>query len=314
MAEIPLGVKIGAFVLLWVVGFLVFYLVNRQITLRRRMRERALELDEPRPYVLFPEEEEGFLTRWLLLAGFRGPHAAKIFVLLTMLAICVGLLAVYMIRLSGIPARAIQLLGTLPSGFGDIFIPLVYIIPWAAFLIIATLPWVVVRRARRRRVQEVEEDLPVTLDLLATLCEAGLGFDAAIVRILESQPGDRNRTLSQEFRLYQLETLAGRPRVQCLRRMARRLDVTSFTISIAALVQADQIGAGVADVLRRQADDLRSRRREQANTMASALPVKLMFPLIICFLPGIFVVTLGPTFYQFFQLIDQVIQNRIPHH
>jgi len=76
------------------------------------------------------------------------------------------------------------------------------------------------------------------------------------------------------------------------------------------LVQAEQVGSGISEVLRRQADDLRNRRRERALALANALPVKLLFPLVICFLPGLFVATLGPTFYQFFQFADAVIQNR----
>jgi pilus assembly protein TadC len=113
--------------------------------------------------------------------------------------------------------------------------------------------------------------------------------------------------LAVEFRTFQGELLAGRPRVQCLRRLARRVDVTSFTVFISALVQSEQVGSGMAEVLRRQADDLRDRRRERALAVAATLPVKLVFPLIICFLPGIFVVTLGPTFNEFFKRADSFL-------
>jgi tight adherence protein C len=154
----------------------------------------------------------------------------------------------------------------------------------------------------------VERDLPVTLELLATLAEAGLGFDAALDRILTSQPS--YRVLVQEFRTFQAEVLAGRPRVDCLRRIARRLDVTAVTILISALVQAEQIGSGVAEVLRSQADDLRQRRRERAIEFSMALPVKLLFPLVICFLPGILLFTLGPAFYEFFRLADTYSLHR----
>jgi tight adherence protein C len=71
------------------------------------------------------------------------------------------------------------------------------------------------------------------------------------------------------------------------------------------------MGAGVAEVLRRQADDLRDRRREHAVALATALPAKLLFPLVICFLPAIFAITLGPTFFQFFQFVDGVIRGRV---
>ena len=149
---------------------------------------------------------------------------------------------------------------------------------------------------------QVERDLPVTLELLATLAEAGLGFDAALDRILGSNPADR--ALVQEFRTFQSEVLAGRSRVECLRRLGRRLDVTSVTILVSALVQAEQIGSGIAEVLRSQAEDLRQRRRERAMEFSMALPVKLLFPLVICFLPGIILFTLGPAFYDLFRLAD----------
>src|SRR5262249_42504773 len=118
------------------------------------------------------------------------------------------------------------------------------------------------------------------------------------------------RPLAEEFRTFQMEVLAGRPRVACLRGLARRLDVSVFTVFISALVQANQVGAGVANVLRRQVEELRNRRRERALTVAAAMPVKLLFPPIICFLPGIFVAALGPAFFQFFQLIDSLNRTR----
>jgi tight adherence protein C len=82
------------------------------------------------------------------------------------------------------------------------------------------------------------------------------------------------------------------------------LDVSSMTILVSALIQAEQLGSGIAQALRRQADDLRDRRRERANAFALSLPTKRMFPLVICFMPGIFTWTLGPFFVQLFQYAD----------
>ena len=79
---------------------------------------------------------------------------------------------------------------------------------------------------------------------------------------------------------------------------------------VSALVQAEQLGSGIAQTLRRQADDLRDRRRERANAFAMALPIKRMFPLVVCFLPGIFVWTLGPFFVQLFQIADTFLKVR----
>ena len=127
---------------------------------------------------------------------------------------------------------------------------------------------------------------------MATLSEAGLGFDTGLARILETKLGDH--PLAREFRSYQADLLGRPSRIDALRRFARRLEVASISILVSALVQAEQLGTGIAQVLRRQADDLRSRRRERANAFAMTLPVKRMFPLVICFLPGIFVWPLGP--------------------
>ena len=82
----------------------------------------------------------------------------------------------------------------------------------------AAMPWLAVRRARRERVEQVEQDLPIALELLSTLSEAGLGFDAALSHILESAVEDR--PLAREFRTYQADLLAGRSRVEALRRLS----------------------------------------------------------------------------------------------
>ncbi len=119
-----------------------------------------------------------------------------------------------------------------------------------------------------------------------------------------------DRPLAREFRSYQADLLSGRTRVDALRRLARRLEVPSVTILVSALVQAEQMGTGIAETLRRQADDMRDRRRERANAFAMALPVKRMVPLVVCFLPGIFVWAIGPAFTRLFQIADTFMQMR----
>ncbi len=196
----------------------------------------------------------------------------------------------------------------LPPGVGDLLVLVAYLAPWTVFVILTLLPWLVVRRSRRRRIEQTEQDLPLSLELLATLSEAGLGFDAALSRVLDSVMEDR--PLGREFRTYQSDLLAGRTRVEALRRLARRLEVSSVTILVSALVQAEQLGSGIAQALRRQADDLRDRRRERAGAFAMALPIKRMFPLVVCFMPGIFVWTLGPFFARLLQFADTFMRVR----
>ena len=151
-------------------------------------------------------------------------------------------------------------------------------------------------------------DLPLALELLATFSEAGLGFDAALAEFWKAdwptRAGRRAAQLSGRF--------GGRSN-------ARRVDaaigpaameISTVSILVSALVQAEQLGTGIAMVLRRQADDLRNRRRERANAFAASLAIKRMFPMVLCFLPPIFVWTLGPVFTQLFRMADSMFRAK----
>lgn len=291
--------------LLWLLGMILLASGVQRLLLRQRARDRVFAATEPEP--LPSEEDLGFLARWLFVAGYRSPQAPTLFVASALGLALFGLALAFLLSTSGLLHALARGLERFPGNIGQIFLPFVYAGPWLAGVIFGSLPWLTVRRARRLRVSQIEQDLPLFLELLATLGEAGLGFDAALARILDAQPGDR--PLTQELRTFQVEVLAGRPRIQVLRRLSRRIDVTTFTIFISALVQAEQSGAGIAGVLRRQAEDARDRRRERTLQTAAALPVKLLFPLIICFLPGLFVAALGPVAWQFFQFIDAVTRG-----
>ena len=151
---------------------------------------------------------------------------------------------VFVLYQTGLSRDAEQSLLQLPPEIGKTFLPLIYLGPWLMLLIVASAPLLVVDRPRRERVEKVEQDLPLSLELLATLSEAGLGFDAALARLLASLEEDR--PLAREFRTYQADLLAGRTRVESLRRLARRLEVSSVSILVSALVQAEQLGSGIA--------------------------------------------------------------------
>ena len=245
------------------------------------------------------------LTLFLARAGYRKRGAALRFLAAT--SICAGVGAILAARLVSDPYLREMLAQPGPvAGIGELYLTMAALLPWFLFLGLALLPTLVVRASRRRVVNEVEQDLPIILDLLATLGEVGLGLDAAIARILDAHPIER--TVTREFRIFQLEGLAGLSRVRCLRRLAQRLDVTAVSILVSALAQAEQTGSGWASVLRRQADDLRNRRREKAMADAHTLPVKLTVPLAIGFLPSIFIWTLGPALQQFIEMAERVIR------
>ncbi len=303
---------LAAWIFAIVLGVLVVAVMLRNLVLRGISRGRLLDygVRDEALAVSVEAGERSPLSRWLALAGYRASGAAKTFVALTAAMLVVGGAASFGVRRSGLLRAGLRELERIPGAVGEIFwVPLI-LGPWILVIVLASLPWLVVRASRRRIVTEVERDLPLVLELLATLGESGLGFDAALERVIASQPPDR--PLTAEFRAFQRETLTGRPRVEALRHLARRLDVPSLTIFISAVVQAEQVGSGISDVLRRQAEDVRDRRRDRALNLAQSLPVKLLFPLVICFLPAIFVVTLGPIFLQFFKFAEALIHRGTP--
>lgn len=248
------------------------------------------------------------LRSWLSLAGYRRASAPDRFVGAQAAATVLGLLVAWAFFRSGFVEQMSQILTLVPGAAGEFFVMVAGIGPWIAFLLIASVPVLIVRAARRERVAQVERDLPLMLDLFATLAEAGLGFDSALQRILSSQPPQR--ALPAEFGLYQQETLAGVPRSEALRRLARRVGLGSVTTFVSAVVEAEEIGASLAETLRHQSEDMRDRRRARTMLLAQALPVKLVFPLVICFLPGIFASTLAPALYQMIKVVDSVLPGR----
>lgn len=303
-------IKLLSLLALWVVcavaGYAFYVRWRRREETQRRIyaEEDAIEERKRQDDV----EHRTVLGRWLYLSGYRARGASAMFVLATLACLGGGALIAILAQESGITSTAIAAARGVPGGMGDLASPILSAGPWILMVLLAMLPWSVVNSARKKRVQAVEQDMPVTLDLMSTLSESGLGFDSALSKVIESHREER--PLVSELKTFQLEVIGGISRVECFRRLARRLEVPSMTIFVSALVQAEQVGAGYARVLRIQADDLRNRRREEANMMAQALMVKLVFPLVICFLPGIFVSTLGPIFLQFVKLADSVLQGR----
>ena len=274
---------------------------------RQRSRTRLLDGDSGRSLPSPVEEAapatlEWWVSRWLYVAGFRRRRSTSVFILWASVAAVVGGFAGYALQNSGLLERGTQWLAEVPGGLGELFLPAIILAPWIVFAIVASIPWLHVRASRRRLVNEIEQDLPITAELLATLGEAGLGFDSAVERILASK--QERRALATELRAFRRDLLAGVPRIQALRGLAVRVDLANMSTVVSALVQAEQVGAGLASVLRSQADDLRNRRRERALRVAQALPVKLTVPLVLCFFPAIVIAVLGPTFFEIFQMLE----------
>ena len=132
--------------------------------------------------------------------------------------------------------------------------------------------------------------LPDALDLLTISVEAGLGFDAALAKVVEKMEGP----LVDEFRQALAEVRMGRTRREALRDVADRADAQPVTNFIGAIVQAEQLGVPIAKVLQIQSNQLRIERRQRAEEAAAKAPVKMLFPMVGCIFPTIFIVILGP--------------------
>ena len=132
--------------------------------------------------------------------------------------------------------------------------------------------------------------LPDTLDLLTISVKAGLGFDAALGKVIEKTEGP----LTDEFRRALAEVRIGKPRRDALKEMVGRTNVPALTNFIGAIVQAEQLGVAIANVLEVQSEQLRIERRQRAEEMAAKAPIKMLFPLVGCIFPSMFIVILGP--------------------
>jgi tight adherence protein C len=156
------------------------------------------------------------------------------------------------------------------------------------------------RRVEERQ-KEILRTLSDTLDLLTISVEAGLSLNAAIAQVVQNVPG----VLSSEFARMLQEIQLGVPRADAFRNLAERTDVEELNAFALAMIQADVFGVSIASVLRTQAQQLRIKRRQRAEAKAQQTPVKIVFPLILCILPALFVVIVGPGAIRIFESFVQ---------
>ncbi len=194
--------------------------------------------------------------------------------------------------------RASQYLAaTLGLGAGMLLSPALRLNPLAMFyaeiVLMALgfiLPDLLLKQRIRARQDALRKNLPDIVDLITVSVEAGLGFDAALAKVVEKSRGP----VAEEFSRVLKEINIGKPRREALRDMAARNGVDELTVFVGAVVQADTLGVSIANVLRIQSRQMRQLRRQQAEERAMKAPVKMLIPMIIFIFPAIFVVLLGP--------------------
>jgi tight adherence protein C len=213
------------------------------------------------------------LREELVYAGSpRGWDAERILVAKLLLAAGLGVLA-FISGVAGGVEPALVTVMVLVGAFVGWFVP----------------EWILRGRSGARQ-DEIGRTLPDALDLLSITVEAGLGFDAALQRVAREMGGPLGQEL---FRVVQ-EMRLGKSRQAALRGLADRSKVSELKEFVLAMIQADTFGIAITQVLKIQADELRIKRRQVIEEEAQKVPVKMIFPLIMCILPATFIVLAGP--------------------
>lgn len=152
------------------------------------------------------------------------------------------------------------------------------------------LPFGVVFDLGQRRQQKIRDALPDALDMLTLCVEAGLGFDAALAQVAHGIGGPLGREIARALHEMQM----GKRRADAMRALAERTTVPELRTIAVAVVQATELGIPIATVLREQASEMRVRRRQRAEEKARKVPVKVLFPLVFCLFPALFIIIIGP--------------------
>jgi len=247
------------------------------------IRERIQQALDPLSRALPVSPENVSKTRALLIqAGYRDPQHVTIYRGLRVLCAGLGFLSVFLV--SGF-SSPLLLLGLLAFGF--------------------FIPRFILKRKIQERQRRIRLALPDALDLTVICVEAGLPLDQALMRVGEDLR-HAHPELSAEFHIFNLETRAGKPRVEGLRNLAARTGVEDVRALVATLVQTDRFGTSVAQALRVHSDSLRTERRQRAEEQAAKTTVKMIIPLVLFVMPSLIFVTVGPAVIQLLRLLSPI--------
>ena len=224
--------------------------------------------------------EKGKLQKRLITAGYRS-HEALIVFFGVRLGVALGAFALF----------------TLP-----IIVKPNFFIAIVACLLGYVMPSMLLARMAKRRQHRMRLGLADVLDLLVVSVEAGLGLDQALQRVGQ-ELAFAHPDLCDELRLINLELRAGKARADALHNLAERTGVDDIASLVAMLVQTDKFGTSVAQSLRVHSETVRTKRRQRAEEAAAKTGVKMVFPLVFCIFPAIWVVTIGPAAIKFMQIV-----------
>lgn len=237
----------------------------------------AERLAEPINRLVPPSAREADkLQKKLMQAGLRSPSATSIYrsiQLLLMLSLPGAFFLLWLALARPIDEAVIPALGAFVAGF--------------------TLPRFLLNRLVAARKLRITWGLADALDLMVVTMEAGLGLNAAMVRVCEELK-EVHPDISKEFELANLEIRVGRERPEALRNLAERTGVEDLNSLIGMMIQADRFGTSIARAVRVYADSLRTKRRQRAEQAAQKAAFKLLFPLGALLFPTMFIIILGP--------------------
>ncbi len=244
--------------------------IERLIAVMKRVGEKA-----PRS-----PKELGQLRLRLVQAGYRRDEAVTIFF---------GIRVLFALLLFVVFATSIVVNPNILLALGGLAIGYV-------------LPGMVLARLAKRRAHRIRLSLADALDLMVVSVEAGLGLDQALQRV-GTELAFAYPDLSDELRLVNLELRAGKARPEALRNLADRTGVDDLSSLVTMLIQTDKFGTSVAQSLRVFSETLRTKRRQRAEEAAAKTGVKMVFPLVFCIFPAIWVVTIGPAAIKFMTVL-----------
>lgn len=246
------------------------------------IRERMQQALDPLSRALPISPSEVSQTRlWLIQAGYRNAQHVTIYRGLRVLFAALAFISVFLFTGFNSP---LLLVGLTAFGF--------------------FLPRFILKKKLQERQRRIRLGLPDGLDLTVICVEAGLSLDQAMMRV-GNDLSHAHPELSAEFHLFDLETRAGKPRVEALRNLADRTGVEDLRSLVGTLIQTDRFGTSVAQALRVHSDSLRTERRQRAEEQAAKTTVKMIIPLVLFVMPSLIFVTVGPAVIQLVQIFKK---------